>query len=189
MALWSRQLQLEVARANRILKAAEQRIKSGKASPEMKLAVRMTKKEIRKLYGKQIGKFKLSGIKSEGKIKDIERVIDRVLHRKTLTIKGQEVEERRKSAFFQNSGITDEETQSKIWGYLMYGDNNLLTKAKELGYKYEEVIDAFNTLSAEGLDVKKSGELLMKVVKAGETKNDDLSDYLRTNYPGYFKTT
>ena len=187
MALWSRKLQLDVARANRILNEAFRRQRFAKVkSSEEKTALSFSQKELEKIYGRGAKKFRLSGIKSQKTIERIQRAVENVLGRSALTIKGRkEVENRRKEGFFRGSGM-DKKTKDKIWDYLINSDSPLLKKAEELGYKYDEIIDAFHNLTSGGMSVKNAGDAMLDYIEHGELQNATLQSYLQTEYPEYF---
>lgn len=187
MAIWSRDLQLKVARANRILNEAYRRQRFGKVkAAEEKTALKFTEKELRGIYGKGAKKFRLSGINSKKVISQIERALENVLGKSALTIKGRkEVERRRKEGFFRGTDLSRKE-RDKIWDYLMNSDSPLLKKAEELGYKYDEVVDAFNTITSGGMSVDNAGDAMLQYIENGELQNVSLQSYLSTEYPQYF---
>lgn len=154
--LYSRDLQLKVARANRLIQAERERQITIETLGEIigesykgdkvkwgKTALEFAEKEIKKIFGPEAEKFTLKGA-TEAQIRKTEAAVERVLDSVMLTKKGRAEQERRNTANFYRKDVS-EVTQADMDFLKKLDDTGLLDKLKELGYKYAHIIEALNT--------------------------------------------
>lgn len=153
---YSRELQLKVARANRLIELERQRQITGEIlgdAVQMKqkewgaTALHFAQKEIRSIFGPGADKFTLKGA-TEAQIRKTEAAVERVLDSKMLTKKGRAEQARSNTAaFFRKdpSEVTSEDMEllAKL------DSSGLLDKMKELGMLYSHMLEALELIKVE----------------------------------------
>lgn len=192
--LYSRELQLKVARANRLIELERQRQITGEIlgdAVQMKqkewgaTALHFAQKEIRSIFGPGAEKFTLKGA-TEAQIRKTEAAVERVLDSKMLTKKGRAEQARSNTAAFfrKDPGeVThdDMELLSKL------DSSGLLDKMKELGFQYSHILESLDMVMVKqkenrALTVDEKIEIIQQMVSHAdkietEHKENGVIDY------------
>lgn len=143
------ELQKKVMRVNRILNNARKRIEEGDkyGNELMARSLHFAELEIEKIYGEGATGFSISGMDEEQQAR-VEKVIDDILSRKTLTVKGQQEMKRNSLVGFYNKPYEEITPKERRMFQLLLA-NGVLDKVKEIAFVHTSMLNAAEMIAPE----------------------------------------
>ena len=153
------ELQKKVMRANRILNNARKRLEEGgKYGNElMARSLHFAELEIQKIYGEGAEGFSIKGM-TEEQLQRIEKAVDDILSRKTLTVKGQQEMKRNSLEGFYGKPY-EEITAKERRMFDMLLSSGILDKVKEIAFVHTSMLNAAEMIAPE-MSAKKTVEAI-----------------------------
>ena len=190
---------LLIARANRILKAARQRVAGGeKYAPAMRTALKFANKKVKNALGGRGSYLKTTGL-SQTKINKILDVARGITESKYLTIKGIRETEKKQLSRFYSKDISEVTAKEKEV-FLTLRDTGVLEKIREVAYMHSSLAGAAMEIAPK-LDAGQVVEALTDYVnnrvmpEVGQGNKDlgvrerlSFHDYIYERYIGKNKT-